>query len=237
MKDKKLPDWTIHVPNGLSLLRALCVFPVLIFSLWAALADPWMWVWAFVWLAFGWLTDPLDGWVARRWGSPTFAWKKWERAGGDRQSFVEWYRIGNKIWDFSFRISANDPDGTADTILAFGSSLVPIVYIWATAPNAWVLAVAMILAVLYLASIVMGIVMMILIGRDSENRRTKSVVWINMAVFHGLLQIGLTPMWFAYMAAGWWLVVPMLIILAVVGWLQRGKIALWRSGRLAQDED
>ncbi len=226
--------WKMHIANGLSFLRALCTLPVVLFSLMASFIDPMIWWFAFAWVAFGWLTDTVDGWAARRWKSPTYLWKKHVEAGGDRQSFMKKYQNGNRIRDFSVWFSTQDPDGAADTILAFITSLVPVVYILVTTHNKWAMMLVTILVLIYLASIAMGLLMVKAVGQDPESRSqdTQLLVYGNMMLFHGLFQIGFTIMWFAFMAGGWTLAIPTLLVLVFVAWKQQPKMRLWQEGRL-----
>lgn len=231
---KRSPWWTYHIANGLSLLRALHAVPVLLFSAWAAFVDPAMWGWAFGALAYGWLTDTVDGWAARKWGSPTQAWAEHIKNGGSRKGFLAETWTTSRLINLSFRMSMYDPDGAADTILAFTSSLVPVVYMVFTTQNKWAMMLVTLLVLAYIFSILSGLLMMKFLGKDPEfkNLGTRGWVGFNMLVFHGAFQIGFTLLWFAYMAGGWGLTILVAAVLAFVASRQGDKMRLWLSGRL-----
>lgn len=180
--------------DALSLLRGLLAIPLIMLGLTGN------WKLAFILLLLAWATDPLDGMLARKYGS---------------------YQTRHPTIDF-------DADGIADSILAFLSSSVPVIYAWFNLPK----VVAITLSVVYLLTYIAGTAMVIVMNNTSS-RFVRSVIRINMIVFHGLLQIVATIAWFGFMAFGMPAVIAVLVGSIVLGYTQRRKIELWFRGRIA----
>lgn len=181
------------IADVLSFLRALSIWPILVFSLHG------QWGWAFLFLILGWGTDLLDGWAYRRWGS--------------------------------FSNGRVDADGLADSVIAFGASLVPAAYIAGHDAT-----LEPILLIGYVASVCCGILMLLAMRYPDTDPLARKVIAFNMLVFHGALQIVATTLWFAYMAAGWWLCGVTMAILGIVINRQAPKISGWLKGRLTAQE-
>jgi phosphatidylglycerophosphate synthase len=166
------------------------------------------WEAAFVCLITAWFTDLCDGKMARNFGS-----------------------LRDKYPSF-------DADGIADSVLAFVSSAVPVIYYgthvgWCSGPT-----VALI--ILYILTIVSGVWMITVIGAKLKTlpkkwvaRINTRIVAVNMIVMHGIVQIGATIGWFAYMAGGDKIAVYAGSVLLLAAYGQDHKIRLWRAGRLA----
>lgn len=155
------------------------------------------WKVAFIVLILAWATDPLDGLLAHRYGS-----------------------LQDKYPDF-------DSDGIADTVLAFGSSAVPVVYAWRSL-STWT---ALILTGIYTLTVVSGVLMTTAMNKESSVF-VRMVIRINMILFHGLIQIVAVIAWFGFMAFGWEAVADVLVGAAVLGRLELTKIKLWFKGVL-----
>lgn len=186
-----------YLGDVLSLLRALAVLLVA-YYLWHE-----AWTAASFTAAFAWLTDPFDGWAAKKWG-------------GLRDRYPNF-----------------DTDGIADTILAVGSTVMIEVYMMRHfGVTSWqaVTVGALVLACI-LGGLVM-VLFLAKAGETPVTRLHRIIVGSNMIVGHALLQIGATLVWLAYMSKGWDQAVAVAIILACVAVLQHEKIALWYSGRL-----
>lgn len=173
----------------LSLLRVVLTVPVVAYGLAGN------WKVAFIVLILAWATDPIDGLLARRYGS-----------------------LQDEHPNF-------DSDGIADTVLAFGSSAVPVIYAWLNL-STWI---ALILTGIYTLTVVSGVLMTTVMNTDSSVF-VRMVIRINMILFHGLIQIVAVIAWFGFMAFGWGAVADVLVGAAVLGYLQLTKINLWFKG-------
>jgi|GEM_PF-3194264 len=151
------------------------------------------WTAAFVALGIGWATDLVDGAIAKKWG-------------GLRDSHPDF-----------------DVDGICDTVLAFGSTFVPVVYAYIHYDMTAVIG----LTVLYALTMLVG-------GRMASVMNEPGHRWLiagNMIVLHAIVQIGGGLVWFAYMSAGAlaaWLTIALLTMIA---FFQKRKIGLWWQGR------
>lgn len=114
-----------------------------------------------------------------------------------------------------------DADGIADSILLFVASFVPV--------TAYTGNARLVLAILWGVSLVVGILMVTGWGGP----RQRAVIAFNMIVFHGVLQIGATSVWFAYMATGTVGAIIVAIVMTAVAASQRHKLLLWWNGRFA----
>jgi phosphatidylserine synthase len=181
----------------LSLLRALAVLLVAYF-LWHE-----AWTGASVTVTLAWLTDPVDGWAAKKWG-------------GLRDRYPNF-----------------DVDGIADTVLAVGSTVMIEVYMMRHfGVTSWqAVTVGVLVLACILGGLVM-VLFLAKAGETPVTKLHRVIVGGNMVIGHSLLQIGATLVWLAYMSKGWDQAVAMTITLLCVAGLQREKIALWCSGQL-----
>jgi phosphatidylglycerophosphate synthase len=174
--------------DALSLLRALLVVPVIVFSMFGN------WQAAVLILAAAWATDLVDGPAAKKWG-------------GLRDSHPDF-----------------DVDGICDTVLAFGSTLVPLVYAYVKYDMTAVIG----LTALYALAAVVGTRMALVMNKPGH----RWLIAFNMIVLHSAVQIGGGLVWFAYMAnrnpVDAWLAGG---IMAGIAILQNEKIVLWWNGR------
>lgn len=180
-----------YLADLLSLLRALALVPVIVFSIMGN------WHIAFLVLLIGWATDLVDGIFAKRYGS------------------------------FSAERDI-DADGIADSVLAFGSSAVPVIYAYHTHH----VLIGVLLTALYLATVVFGTMM----ARNMNKALTTRLRWLiagNMIVLHAIVQIGATLIWFDYMASGAEMALRFAGLLAIVAALQFRKMRLWWVGRFS----
>ncbi len=157
------------------------------------------WKPALLFLALAWLTDVLDGLSARSFGS------------------------------LRDHLPNLDSDGIADSILAFGSALVPVIYF--IRHDGWLGPVTISLLALYALTLVFGVLMATAMG-NLDSTRTKKLIRLNMPLFHGLVQVVGVSAWFAYMAYNLRGLSITLIIALVAIAVQRQKISLWFAGRL-----
>lgn len=151
---------------------------------------------ALITLAVGWSTDLLDGIAAKKFGSLR-----------DRKPHV-------------------DIDGWPDIPLAFGASLVPVIYAY----QHYSFTAVVFLTAIYTLSIIVGCTMVGVMGKPDSPFRQK-VIAFNMIGFHGVYQITLTFMWFAYQVAGDTLAALALVVMCLVGLSQEKKIGAWAEGR------
>jgi len=124
-----------------------------------------------------------------------------------------------------------DIDGKADSILAFGSAAVPLVYAYAN----YSMGVVVGLTILYALTVIVGIWMVSVMNKPL----TPSNRWViagNMIVLHSVVQIAAVLVWFDYMASGRDMALRLSIVLLGVGLFQNRKIRLWWNGRFRQDE-
>jgi phosphatidylglycerophosphate synthase len=158
------------------------------------------WTAAVLVLALAWATDLVDGPAAKKWGG-----------------------LRDRHPDF-------DADGIADTVLAFGSTLVPLVYAYAN----YDMTVVIGLTALYALAAVVGTRMALVMNKPGH----RWLIAFNMIVLHSAVQIGGGLVWFAYMAnrnpVDAWLVGGIFAIIAI---LQSKKIALWWNGRFQPVEE
>lgn len=120
-----------------------------------------------------------------------------------------------------------DADGIADSVLAFGSTVVPVVY--AYEHN---LFFGALLTVLYAATAYFGTRMALGMNKEITPQR-RWLVAGNMIVLHAIVQIGATLVWFDYMASGTEAALRFIGLLLIVAALQRRKIRLWWMGRFS----
>lgn len=119
-----------------------------------------------------------------------------------------------------------DADGIADTALAFGSTLVPVIYYWHTP------GLGVSLGVLYALTAVSGSVMAFwAMSRANHDILARKVIAVNMIVFHGGIQIVVAMLWFADMAGTAWFAITVIGLGAVIS-SQISKIVGWLEGRL-----
>jgi phosphatidylglycerophosphate synthase len=156
------------------------------------------WTAAFVCLGLGWATDLVDGACAKQWGG-----------------------LRNSRPDF-------DIDGICDSVLAFGSTAVPLIYAYANYGTTAVIN----LTGLYAMTVVFGLSMVKVMNTPPTAGR-RALIAFNMIVSHSIVQIGGGIMWFAYMAAGQFAVWLVAAILAMTAVFQKRKIGLWWAGRFA----
>lgn len=124
-----------------------------------------------------------------------------------------------------------DIDGKSDAVLGFGSSAIVLVYAWLYYDT----LVAVGLSVLYVLTVVFGVWMVTIMNKPLTPARR----WVtagNMIVFHSVVQIGATLVWFDYMASGAEMALRFTGLLALIAALNHGKIRLWWSGRLRPAE-
>jgi phosphatidylglycerophosphate synthase len=152
------------------------------------------WTAAFLILAFAWATDLVDGIAAKKWG-------------GLRDSHPEF-----------------DADGIADSVLAFGSTLVPLVYAYAN----YNFTVVVGLTALYALTVIVGTRMALIMNKPGH----RWLIAFNMIGLHSVVQIGGALVWFSYMVnrnpVDAYLAVALLVGIAI---FQSSKIALWWNGR------
>ena len=184
--------------SGIPLADWLSIDRVLLTGLLLVVSYNQVWTTAVVVFGLAWFTDLLDGWVARRYGS----------LRDDHPNL--------------------DMDGICDSILAFGSSLVVVVYAWFHYNP----AIHWLLIGLWVLTLVSGATMAAAMNRPLT-ARLQWLIAINMIVFHGIVQILGTAAWFAYMAFGTSGVVATLVVALPVAWLQRRKMRLWLAGKFA----
>lgn len=182
-----------YLADLLSLLRALALVPVIVFSIAGN------WPIAFLFLLMGWATDLVDGIVS----------KHYEEEFGS----------------FS-RERGIDADGIADSVLAFGSSAVPVIYAYHTHH----VFVGILLSVLYAATVYFGTRMALSMNKQLTPKR-RWLVAGNMIMLHAVAQIGATLVWFCLMATNPELAVCFIGVMALVAALQYHKIRLWWIGR------
>ncbi len=156
------------------------------------------WEFALVYLVAGWVTDILDGYLAQEFGS----WRD--------------------------KYPSLDMDGLADTALAFGSSLVVVIYGW----HYYSLGIAWSLTGLFALTVISG-VGMVLVMNQTVTTWTRRLIAVNMIVMHGGIQIFGTAAWFAYMTFGTPGVLITLAVAVPVVLLQRPKMQLWMAGKFA----
>lgn len=154
------------------------------------------WKLAFATIIIAWASDLLDGVMARRFGS-----------------------LRNSNPDF-------DADGIADSVLAFSSSVVPVIYI--IHANGW--GLGGILAGLWLLTVISGVAMISVMGKPIT-QETRLLVAGNMLIMHGIVQIAGTLAWFGYMAFDVIGVLAVGITMLPVAYAQRHKMALWTAGK------
>lgn len=179
---------TRYLADLLSLLRAVAIVPVVVFSI---MGD---WHTAFLILLAGWVTDLFDGIAARKYGT---------------------------ILSAKF-----DADGKADIVLAFGSTLVPLVYAYVN----YSMTVVVALTVLYALTLLIGGWMVSIMDKPL----TPTNRWViagNMIVLHSMVQIGATLVWFDYMASGADAAMRLTGALALVAAIKNRKIRLWWKGQ------
>lgn len=119
-----------------------------------------------------------------------------------------------------------DADGIADSVLAFGSTAVPLLYAWHHNLVAGVLV-----SILYVATMAFGLWMVLVMDKPLTPRH-RWVIAGNMIVMHSIVQIGATLLWFDYMASGATMALRLSFLLLLVVALENRKIRLWWSGRL-----
>ena len=184
--------------SGIPLADWLSVDRVLLTGLLLIVSYNQVWTTAVAVFGLAWFTDLLDGWVARRYGS----------LRDDHPNL--------------------DMDGICDSLLAFGSSLVVVIYAWLNySPVAYGS-----LTGLWILTLVSGVTMASMMKRPLTVR-LRWLIAVNMIVMHGAIQIFGTGAWFAYMAFGWPGVVATLVVALPVAWLQRRKMQLWLAGKFA----
>jgi phosphatidylglycerophosphate synthase len=154
------------------------------------------WRLALAFLVLGWGSDLADGYYARKFGS-----------------------LRDAHPDF-------DADGIADSILAFATSFVPVIYVIDHESGAW----ASLLIWLWIMTVISGVAMVRVMGKPITTK-TRLLVAGNMVVMHGLVQIVGTLCWFAFMAFGIVGVAAVIIAMIPVGFKQRRKMSLWLVGR------
>lgn len=179
-----------YMADVVSLFRILIVLPVLYFSYTEE------WRLALALLVFGWGSDLMDGYYARKFGSL-------------RDSHPGF-----------------DADGIADSVLAFATSFVPVIYVIDRESGAW----ASLLIWLWAMTLISGVAMVRVIGKPVTSK-TRLLVAGNMLIMHGLIQIVGTLCWFAYMAFGIVGVAAVIIVMIPVGFRQRHKMSLWLAGQ------
>lgn len=154
------------------------------------------WRLALVFLVLGWGSDLMDGYYARKFGS-----------------------LRDSHPDF-------DADGIADSVLAFVSTLVPVIYITTYEGVAW----GSLLIGLWVMTLISGIAMVRIMSKPTTTK-FRLLIAGNMVGMHGLVQIVGTLCWFAFMAFGIVGVAAMIIAMIPVGFKQRHKMSLWFVGR------
>jgi phosphatidylglycerophosphate synthase len=120
-----------------------------------------------------------------------------------------------------------DIDGKADSILAFGSTAIVLVYAWRNYST----DVATSLTILYALTTIFGLWMVAIMDKPLTPARR----WVtagNMIFFHSVVQIGATLVWFDYMASGKDAALRLAGTLVFVAAINYRKIMLWWSGRL-----
>jgi phosphatidylglycerophosphate synthase len=177
-----------YLADTLSLLRAVAIVPVVVFSV---MGD---WHTAFLIFAAAWATDLVDGYVARKYGTVLPA--------------------------------AFDADGKADTVLAFGSTAIVLVYAWLHYDP----IVAVGLSVLYAMTVGFGTWMALIMNKPLTPGR-RWLIAGNMIVLHSIVQIGATLVWFDYMASGPIMALRFTAALALIAVVQNRKIRLWWNGQ------
>ena len=120
-----------------------------------------------------------------------------------------------------------DIDGKADAILGFGSTAIVLVYAWLHYDPIVVVS----LSVLYALTVAFGGWMVKIMNKPVTPVR-RWVTASNMIVFHSIVQIGATLVWFDYMASGRDAALRLTGTLVLVAALNYRKIRLWWSGRL-----
>lgn len=155
------------------------------------------WTAATLMLLLAWATDLLDGAAAHRFGSLRDRWPDL------------------------------DSDGIADSVLAFGSSAIPVIYYYAHGEY----FIAIVLTVVYIVTVAYGIAM-VRVMNDEPTPTTRMIVRVNMIVMHSFVQIAGTLCWFAYMAVGEVGACLVFIGMLVVALLQSSKLELWMKGVL-----
>jgi len=155
---------------------------------------------AFILAVLGWSTDPFDGLAARKWGS-----------------------LRDRYPDF-------DADGLADTVIAFGVTLLPISY--AVQHHASSDVIISLISLYILTAVSGGAMVMIMMMKHPLTQNEKNVISFNMVVMHGGVQIGLATIWLAYVAYGIPIAVVTFLVLIAVAVSQKRKIQLWIDGRL-----
>lgn len=120
-----------------------------------------------------------------------------------------------------------DLDGKADAVLGFGSSAIVLVYAWTHYEPVVVVA----LSALYGLTVAFGLWMVAIMNKPLTPTR-RWVIAGNMIIFHSVVQIGATLVWFDYMASGRDAALRLTATLLLVAALNIRKIRLWWSGRL-----
>jgi phosphatidylglycerophosphate synthase len=124
-----------------------------------------------------------------------------------------------------------DIDGKADSVLAFGSTLVPVVYAY----NNYSMTVVVGLTVLYALTVIVGIAMVSVMNKPL----TPTNRWLiagNMIVLHSVVQIGATLVWFDYMASGAEMAIRFTFALVLIAAVNYRKIRLWWNGQFRPAE-
>lgn len=119
-----------------------------------------------------------------------------------------------------------DADGKADSILAFGSTLVPLVYAYEN----YSMTVVVVFTVLYALTLLIG-GWMVLIMNKPLTTVNRWVIAGNMIVLHSTVQIGATLVWFDYMASGADAAMRLTGALAIIAAIENRKIRLWWNGQ------
>lgn len=117
-------------------------------------------------------------------------------------------------------------DGKADAVLAFGSSIVPVVYAY----HVHHVFVGIALSLLYAATVYFGTKMALSMNKPLTPKLRRLIAG-NMIILHGAVQIGATLVWFCLMATTTELAVCFVGALLTVVALQYHKIHLWWNGR------
>jgi len=186
-----------YLGDALSFLRALAVVPFACLMWTEALTAA-----SFI-LGLAWLTDLLDGRLAKKWGGLR-----------DRHPKL-------------------DIDGIADSVLALGSTGMVVVYMARHyGLHSWQFVVAGTLALACAISALVMVTFLAKVGENPVTSRHRLIVGSNMIVGHGLLQIGATLVWLAYASEGLGQAIAAVIVLACIAIAQNEKIALWYHGRL-----
>jgi phosphatidylglycerophosphate synthase len=124
-----------------------------------------------------------------------------------------------------------DADGAADSVLAYLSAAMPVVYYGMhTGWHSWLFIV---LACLYASTLISTVWMLCIMNIEHKTPLQVHVLAFQMIVVHAVLQIGATIVWFAYKAHGIGFAGFVGAALVIVLISQKRKLLLWWNGRLA----